>query len=68
MERKDLKTGDIVKITTDNSKGIVIKNCGDYVQVLFEDYNVMPIKLRFIETTDKYFDLSILWQMVGEAK
>lgn len=61
------KTGDIVRITTDNSKGVIIRNCGDYVQVLFSDYNVMPIKLRFVEPTGKYFDMSILWQMVGEA-
>lgn len=61
------KTGDIVWITTDNSKGIVIKDCGDFAQILFEDYNVMPIKYRFIKPTGKYFDLSILWQMVKEA-
>ena len=61
-----MKQGTVVKLNTTGEIGIVISQSEDYINVLFEDYKVYPIRLDNVTKTGKYFDLKIIWEMVHE--
>ena len=58
-----MRVGSVVRLKTTGEVGIVISQSEKYVSVLFENYKVYPIKLENVVKTDKYFDLSIIWEM-----
>ena len=62
-----MRVGSVVRLKTTGEIGIVVSESENYINVLFENYKVYPIKFENIEKTGKYFDLSIMWGMVKDA-
>lgn len=59
-----MRQGSVVRIIRDGSIGVVISQKNGYLNVLFEDYTVIPIKEDLVAKTGKFFDLSIIWDTI----
>lgn len=62
-----MRVGTVVKLKVTGEVGIVISQSEDYLNVLCADYKVYPIKIENALKTGKYFDLSIIWEMVQDG-
>lgn len=59
-----MRSGSVVRLKTTGEIGIVISQCEGFINVLCEDYKVYPIKIENVLKTGRYFDLSIIWEVV----
>lgn len=59
-----MRVGTVVRIKSTGEIGIVVAYSERYIEVLCDDYRVYPIKPENALKTGKYFDLSIIWEMV----
>lgn len=60
----DYIEGDVVLVTTDNSKGIVVSQNQTFVNILFENYRIMPILRKYVVHENKHIDLAKIWKEV----
>lgn len=63
---KEYRIGSVVELTTDHSRGIVVSKNPTFINVLFENYRVVPIKYENTKDIGKYVDLGIIWNMIRE--
>ena len=57
-----IRSGTVVKVN--NSIGIVLEQKNNVLRVLFDDYRVLYVNKNLASKTGKYFDLSIIWDVV----
>lgn len=60
------REGSVVQLLTDNSRGIIVSKNRTFINVLFENYRVIPIKYGNAKEIGKYVDLGIIWNMIRE--
>ena len=61
---EEYKSGDVVRVTTDRSIGIVTSQKQNYLNVLFHNYRCMPIKRTLVEHTGKHIELEEIWERI----
>lgn len=58
-----MRTGSAVKLPS-GEIGIVVRQCEGFLDVLLDDYSVLSVERSKVSETGKYFDMSIVWEMV----
>ena len=58
--------GEVVSLTTDNTKGIIISQNQTFFNVLFQDYKVMPILRKNVQFEGKRVNLDKIWETVNK--
>ena len=67
MLEKEFREGDVVKVTTDGSIGIVTSQNQTFLNVLFHNYRCIPVKRTLITKTGKHIDLGDIWERVHDG-
>ena len=63
-QNREYRLGDVVRLTTDGSIGIVTSQNQTFLNVLFHNYRCMPIKRTLVEHTGKHVDLGGIWDQI----
>lgn len=58
-----MRSGSVVRLESGDI-GIVISQYKDVLRVLLEDYTVLSVNAKNVSKTGRYFDLSIIWEVV----
>ena len=61
-----MRTGCVVRHDGEHVCGIVIRSYNGLVDVMTKDYSIYTFKENSVVKTGKYFDMSLVWEMVRD--